>query len=73
MKARVRLRFPCNTCGREVIKRKTFPVTFINRDAATEELRPKVVEWKRSLLASGVDCFTCASVKRSLAEPTSGN
>lgn len=73
MRVRIRLNFNCDTCGRPVAKRKTFKITFINHEEATKELRPQVAEWKRSLLDTGVDCFTCARVKRSLAEPTSGN
>lgn len=72
MKARVRLNLRCETCGYAVVRRKTFPVASINTEAASEELRPKVAEWKRSL--TPILCASCKSVWTSLlSEPTSGS
>lgn len=72
MKARVRVRLKCETCGCTVVRRKVFPITFINVEAASEELRPKVAEWKKSM--AFVNCALCKSVIASLrAEPTSGS
>ena len=50
----------CNTCGCSLARRKTFRVEAGGVEAAKQEARSKVAEWKRSL--AGQNCRICTSI-----------